>query len=96
MDKRVKPRHFLIAEGELNSRYPSLDIIHSALNPTMEPSRELKVLALGLPRTGTLSMAHALRMLGYDKVHHTIDHPEEETWKNLSRAADATFPSLPT
>jgi hypothetical protein len=62
----------------------------------MEPSRDLKVLALGLPRTGTLSLAHALRMLGYNKVHHTIDHPEEETWKNLSRAADATFSSLPT
>jgi hypothetical protein len=62
----------------------------------MERARELKVLALGLPRTGTLSMAHALTILGYENVHHTIDHSDEKTWRDLSRAADASFPTLKT
>ncbi|KAK0383875.1 hypothetical protein NLU13_7967 [Sarocladium strictum] len=62
----------------------------------MEQPREMKVLALGLPRTGTLSMARALTILGYENVHHTIDHFEERTWRQLSQAADASFPSLPT
>ena len=62
-----------------------------------KPSREMKVLALGAMRTGTASMAEALEVLGYDGVYHgvkAIDSPED--WKILHRAADATFPSLPT
>jgi hypothetical protein len=58
----------------------------------------MKVLALGLPRTGSTSLAEALRMLGYDGVHHTsraaFDHPAD--WEVLDRAADATFSCLPT
>lgn len=61
------------------------------------PTREMKVLAMGLPRTGTASMARALEILGYDGVYHgvdAIDSPED--WKIFDRAADATFPVLPT
>jgi hypothetical protein len=41
-------------------------------------------------------MAHALSLLGYKNVHHTITYPSETTWKYFSRAADATFPTLET
>ncbi|KAM4060049.1 nad dependent epimerase [Hirsutella rhossiliensis] len=64
-----------------------------------EPRREMKVLALGLPRTGTLSMAEALTTLGYENVHHTLksDIFQNEPYnKFCSRAADAIFPALPT
>ncbi|KAH7313590.1 hypothetical protein B0I35DRAFT_276090 [Stachybotrys elegans] len=60
-------------------------------------NREMKVLAMGLPRTGTASMAKALEILGYQGVYHgikAIDTPQD--WVVFSRAADATFPSLPT
>lgn len=61
------------------------------------PKCEMKVLALGLPRTGSASIAEALTILGYKNVHHgikAIDDPD--SWKVISRAADATFPVLPT
>lgn len=57
----------------------------------------MQVLALGLPRTGSLSMARALTILGYRDVYHTInaiDNPHD--WTVFNRAADAFFPSLPT
>ncbi|KAK2863655.1 hypothetical protein FQN49_004121 [Arthroderma sp. PD_2] len=59
---------------------------------------EMKVLSLGLPRTGTLSMAKALTLLGYKNVHHTLTDTDygEEAWRVFNRAADAIFPSLPT
>lgn len=62
-----------------------------------KPKREMKVLALGLPRTGSASIAEALVILGYKGVHHglkTIDSLDD--WKVINRAADATFPVLPT
>ncbi|KAK5136209.1 hypothetical protein LTR08_003816 [Meristemomyces frigidus] len=44
----------------------------------------MKVLVLGLPRTGTSSMVQALKILGYDNVHHMatcISNPlENELW----------------
>ncbi|SPJ93318.1 uncharacterized protein FTOL_13924 [Fusarium torulosum] len=62
-----------------------------------KPKTEMKVLALGLPRTGSASIAEALIILGYKGVHHglkTIDSLDD--WKVINRAADATFPILPT
>lgn len=59
--------------------------------------REMKVLCLGLPRTGSTSIAEALSILGFQGVHHTskgIYNMRE--WDVLDRAADATFPCLPT
>lgn len=61
------------------------------------PKRDMKVLAMGLPRSGTLSMARALEILGYENVFHgmkSIDSPSD--WIVLERAADATFKNLPT
>lgn len=61
------------------------------------PKREMKVLALGLPRTGSASIADALTILGYENVHHGIKAIDSvEDWKVIHRAADATFPVLPT
>ncbi|EGD91831.1 hypothetical protein H112_00432 [Trichophyton rubrum D6] len=65
----------------------------------LKPQRlEMKVLALGLPRSGTLSMANALSILGYQNVHHTLTDKDggEAAWRIFNRAADATFPDLPT
>lgn len=62
-----------------------------------QPRREMKVLSLGLPRTGSASMAEALTILGYQNVHHcskALDRPSD--WRVLNAAADATFPCLPT
>jgi hypothetical protein len=57
----------------------------------------MKVLSLGLPRTGSTSMAEALSILGYRGVYHTskVIHRNRD-WEILSAAADATFPCLPT
>jgi hypothetical protein len=64
---------------------------------THDAPYELQVLALGLPRTGTLSMANALRRLGYKNVLHSLDNLEdEERTRAGGRAADATFSTLPT
>lgn len=57
----------------------------------------MKVLSLGLPRTGSASIAEALTILGYENVHHcskALGRPSD--WLVLDRAADATFPCLPT
>ncbi|KPM42989.1 hypothetical protein AK830_g3575 [Neonectria ditissima] len=65
--------------------------------PAAKPKREMKVLALGLPRTGTASIAEALTVLGYKDVYHgikAIDHDKD--WEVFNRAADGSFPVLPT
>lgn len=57
----------------------------------------LRVLSVGLPRTGSKSMLRALEILGYRNVHHLGQiwwKPRE--WAFLDRAADASFPSLST
>lgn len=57
------------------------------------------LLCLGMARTGTASLAAALEILGVEKVHHglksSIDDLRHE-WAVIDRAADATFPVLPT
>ncbi|KAM0549415.1 hypothetical protein ACHAPJ_009401 [Fusarium lateritium] len=66
-------------------------------NSSSKPKRDMKVLSLGLPRTGSASMAEALTMLGYKGVYHGIqalDAPSD--WAMMNRAADASYPNLPT
>jgi Sulfotransferase domain len=55
----------------------------------------LKALCLGLPRTGTTSLAAALSLLGLHNVHQGSTMP----WKDFDffdGAADSSFPNLPT
>lgn len=61
-------------------------------------THEMKVLSLGLPRTGSYSMCLALQQLGYQNVYHLIDDATQrpEDWEFFASAADALFPSLPT
>jgi len=68
------------------------------MSETAEPQRrEMKVLCLGLFRTGTYSMSQALTTLGYANVYHGLNSlGKNEDWAVLDNAADATFPSLPT
>lgn len=57
----------------------------------------MQVLSLGLPRTGTASMAEALTVLGYKDVYHGIKSIDnKEDWAILEKAADASFPNLPS
>lgn len=62
-----------------------------------EPKREMKVLALGLPRTGSMSLAAALTRLGYANVYHASEamHRDRD-WAILDLACDAHFECLPT
>lgn len=65
--------------------------------PAAKPQREMKVLALGPMRTGTASIAEALTILGYKDVYHGIKALDDmDDWAILDRAADASFPVLPT
>ncbi|KAF7544300.1 hypothetical protein G7Z17_g10071 [Cylindrodendrum hubeiense] len=64
---------------------------------TAKPKREMKVLSLGLMRTGTASIAEALTILGYQDVYHGIKAIDaKDDWAIMNRAADASFPVLPT
>ena len=49
--------------------------IHQFDEPRLkrEPNRPMKVLALGLSRTGTESLKFALEKLGYNGVYHGLD-----------------------
>ena len=55
----------------------------------------VKILSLGLARTGTASMAEAYRILGY-KTHHgiTLLMENPDLYEPFGRAADACFPTL--
>lgn len=52
-----------------------------------ERSRPMRVLALGMSRTGTQSMANALSQLGYDRVYHGHDMGNDRreviAWRDL-------------
>ncbi|KJZ70817.1 hypothetical protein HIM_09776 [Hirsutella minnesotensis 3608] len=60
---------------------------------------KMKVLSLGLPRTGSASLARALTILGYENVCHGIDIVDNAP-RNIidlfNRAADASYPMLPS
>ncbi|KAK9415728.1 putative NAD dependent epimerase/dehydratase [Seiridium unicorne] len=61
------------------------------------PNYQMKVLALGLPRTGSSSIAEALTTLGYKNVLHgfnILDHPT--VWSLIDRAADASYATIPS
>jgi hypothetical protein len=54
------------------------------------------VLLMGLPRSGTYSVAHAMRMLGHENVFHNLDVPlnSNEVWGSWFRAMWACLPYL--
>lgn len=56
------------------------------------------ILCLGAARTGTTSLAKALEELGIGPVQHGMKLPcgDEWEWEILNRAADASFPVLPS
>ncbi|KAJ6015905.1 hypothetical protein N7540_010496 [Penicillium herquei] len=54
----------------------------------------MEVLILGLPRTGTQSLAEALTILGYDKVYHMKDNFIRGDHSFWSRAMDAKYAGL--
>lgn len=57
----------------------------------------MKVLSLGMPRTGSASLAEAYAILGYQGIYHSLYVMDEyKDWEIISGAADATFPTLPT
>ncbi|KAJ5929839.1 P-loop containing nucleoside triphosphate hydrolase protein [Penicillium verhagenii] len=58
----------------------------SAKNPA-----QMKILVLGLPRTGTQSLASALNLLGYEKVYHMKDNFVRGDHAFWSQAMDAKF-----
>ncbi|KAH7155863.1 hypothetical protein B0J13DRAFT_235543 [Dactylonectria estremocensis] len=68
-----------------------------AATTSPKPKREMKVLSLGLMRTGSASICEALTMLGYKDVYHGIKAIDNnEDWAIMNRAADASFSSLPS
>lgn len=54
------------------------------------------VLIMGLPRSGTYSVAHAIKMLGHEHVFHNLDAPlnANEVWGAWFRAMWACKPYL--
>ncbi|KAI9151268.1 hypothetical protein HJFPF1_08467 [Paramyrothecium foliicola] len=55
------------------------------------------VLIMGLPRSGTYSVAHAMRVLGHERVFHNLDMPVEGSnrlWGAWFRAGWACMPYL--
>lgn len=64
---------------------------------TSKQKRQMRVLCLGLFRTGTYSMYTALTTLGFENVYHGLNSlGANDDWAILSAAADATFSTLPT
>ncbi|KAK9781089.1 putative Sulfotransferase domain-containing protein [Seiridium cardinale] len=68
---------------------------------TMPPSKKTLadgggVLILGLPRSGTYSVAHALKILGHEHVFHNLDVPWDanEVWGSWIRPMWAYSPYL--
>lgn len=52
--------------------------------PPQTRTKPMKVLALGMSRSGTESLRRALQMLGYDHVYHGFDifEPGPPTWRD--------------
>ncbi|KAJ6084616.1 hypothetical protein N7486_011416 [Penicillium sp. IBT 16267x] len=51
----------------------------------------MEILILGLPRTGTQSLAGALNLLGYEEVYHMKDNFIRGDHTFWTRAMDAKF-----
>lgn len=61
------------------------------------PPRPKQVISLGAFRTGSHSLAEALRILGYRDVYHSHAlSPEHHKWRGLGAAADDNIACLPT
>lgn len=60
--------------------------------PTRKKTKHMKILCVGMSRSGTDSLAQALRILGYGKVYHGwtwVREPNDSvTWRKLY---DATY-----
>lgn len=52
------------------------------------------VLLLGLFRSGTKSLCEAMRILGYEHIHHASEDHDDDSWDRIAEAARATFPFL--
>ncbi|CAJ2500012.1 Uu.00g028650.m01.CDS01 [Anthostomella pinea] len=52
------------------------------------------ILSVGLPRTGSLSMAMALNTLGYSHVHHIMKFVSDDEFRKWGMAAHDHFPYL--
>ncbi|KAL1855650.1 hypothetical protein Daus18300_011031 [Diaporthe australafricana] len=52
------------------------------------------VLLLGLFRSGSKSLYHAMQILGYEHVHHASEDHDDDSWDRITEAAHATFPIL--
>lgn len=72
--------------------------ISDAVSSLSEPMRsKAPLLCLGMARTGTASLGAALNVLGIGRVHHGLYTQKEDwQWELFDRAADASFPALPT
>ena len=78
---------------------PKETIVNEAPNPVDAALSKPPILCLGAPRTGTASLCAALKILGYPNIHHGLDTMGPKynyQWQIFNRAADATFPNLPT
>ncbi|UNI17026.1 hypothetical protein JDV02_003405 [Purpureocillium takamizusanense] len=87
------------ASTTLRPRFTAPDDSSPATPAQAKPSRPPPILCLGMARTGTASVAAALRILGVGRVHHGLEVYQKEfnyQWRIINRAADATFPVLPT
>lgn len=52
------------------------------------------VLLLGLFRSGTKSLYRAMKILGYEHIHHASEDHDDASWDRIAEAARATFPIL--
>ncbi len=75
-------------------RFPELYVPKSSWVDPHNRTRKvpMRVLCLGMPRTGTASMCTALQMLGYNKCYHMLETlynpPDTRMWQE---AIDAQF-----
>ncbi|USW58263.1 hypothetical protein Slin15195_G115820 [Septoria linicola] len=88
-----------LSEDEKGIKQPMIDtntIASAALPIKNGPVTKPPILCLGFARTGTASLAEALRILGHPNVHHgTSLGATDPMYEDLGRAADASFP-VPT
>ncbi|KAL3474607.1 hypothetical protein BJX99DRAFT_260204 [Aspergillus californicus] len=73
--------------------YPFPTTPHPLVQPPAERPKDMKVLALGMPRTGTMSLYVALKELGYNCYHLTecsLDN-NNSSLSNWNAAVNAKF-----
>ncbi|KAJ3497362.1 hypothetical protein NLG97_g1965 [Lecanicillium saksenae] len=83
-------------EGNGSTMHPGQATNPKLPQPEAQRSRP-PIFCLGMARTGTASLAAALSILGVERIHHGLEtYKDDWQWDILDRAADATFPVLPT